>query len=358
MMKRFTPVIALLLFALNTAAAQTFRWNDPQPQATPPTHQPVDNETGTAHRYPDYHEGNLTALGETFRHTEMTAAHPKLPLGTIVQVTRTDNNQHVRVRINDHGAYCDGCIIDLSRAAADALGIPAGGSTQVRLTLMGTSSQNPQPPQPTLATVNQAGTPPPATQFTARGGAQPQPTIAQADTPGSATQITPRSTVQPQQQIVLPAATPATPTEYATNDADLEAETEFDDIHVEIIIPPCLPSAQLPAQQAQLQARTPAVSAAAETNVTVMEVPMSPYTVQFGAYAKLTNAKRHIQTLQAKGFNNIFLLQETQDDGSMLHRVIAAPFAKSSEAEAYVQELAQYHQMKGIVFRSTLEEVK
>lgn len=334
MMKRFTPVIALLLLALNTAAAQTFRWDDPKASPQPAIDQPVDNEAGAAHRYPDYHEGNITMLGETFRHAEMTAAHPKLPLGTIVQVTRTDNNQHVRVRINDRGAYCDGCVIDLSRAAADALGLPSSGSTQVRLTLMGTSSQNPQPPQQQLTAVAQANTPLPATQLTARGIAQPQP--------------------QP--------ALPTTPTEYATNDADfddadMEDDTEFDDIHVEIIIPACQPSAQLPAQP-MLQARTPVVGAANETNITVVEAPMSPYTVQFGAYAKLTNAKRHVQTLQSKGFNNIFLLQETQNDGSLLHRVIAAPFAKSSEAEVYVQELAQYHQIKGLVFRSTLEEVK
>jgi rare lipoprotein A len=341
---------------LNTAAAQTFRWDDPKASPQPAIDQPVDNEAGAAHRYPDYHEGNITMLGETFRHAEMTAAHPKLPLGTIVQVTRTDNNQHVRVRINDRGAYCDGCVIDLSRAAADALGLPTSGSTQVRLTLMGTSSQNPQPPQQQLTAVAQANTPLPATQLTARGVAQ-QPTHV-ADTPLPDAQLTARGIAQPQPQPALP----TTPTEYATNDADfddadMEDDTEFDDIHVEIIIPACQPSAQLPAQP-MLQARTPVVGAATETNITVVEAPMSPYTVQFGAYAKLTNAKRHVQTLQSKGFNNIFLLQETQDDGSLLHRVIAAPFAKSSEAEVYVQELAQYHQIKGLVFRSTLEEVK
>lgn len=318
MMKQFTLWTMAFLCLVQTATAQTFRWDDPKASAEAAAPKPVDHETGIANRYPDYHEGNTTALGEIFRHSEMTAAHPKLPLGTIVQVTRIDNGQSVRVRINDRGAYCDACIIDLSRTAADALGLSTNGSTRVRLTPMGTSQQN--PPAPTVAAVNPDMAPANPVQFTARGITGQQPAAYAAE------------------QV-----------------ADDEAE-EYDDIYVEIIIPACPPSAQLPEQQTRGAAS--ATPTTTDNHVTVIEVPISPYTVQFGAYAQLPNAKRHIQTLRAKGFDNIFLLQDRDDSGALLHRVVAAPFAQRTEADAYVQELAQHHQIKGLVFRAKLEEVK
>jgi rare lipoprotein A len=64
----------------------------------------------------------------------MTAAHRKLPLGTWVVVRRPDTGQTVRVRINDRGPFGDDRrVIDLSRAAADALGVTAMGVAPVEV---------------------------------------------------------------------------------------------------------------------------------------------------------------------------------------------------------------------------------
>jgi len=63
----------------------------------------------------------------------MTAAHRTLPLGTMVRVTNLNNHRSVVVRINDRGPFSRGRIIDLSPAAARALGIRDQGLMRVRI---------------------------------------------------------------------------------------------------------------------------------------------------------------------------------------------------------------------------------
>jgi rare lipoprotein A len=64
---------------------------------------------------------------------DLVAAHRKLPFGTSVHVTDVDTGQSVVVRINDRGPFGRGRVIDLSRSAADQLGIRRGGVAKVRL---------------------------------------------------------------------------------------------------------------------------------------------------------------------------------------------------------------------------------
>src|SRR5579859_868404 len=74
--------------------------------------------------------GHMTASGERFDPSKMTAAHRSLPFGTWVDVTRVDTGQSVRVRITDRGPFGhQERIIDLSREAAKELGILKNGVT-------------------------------------------------------------------------------------------------------------------------------------------------------------------------------------------------------------------------------------
>lgn len=72
---------------------------------------------------PRYRRRPKTASGEYFSPKELTAAHKFLPFGTIVEVTNLANNQTVLVKINDRGPFVKGRIIDLSKAAAKAIGM-------------------------------------------------------------------------------------------------------------------------------------------------------------------------------------------------------------------------------------------
>jgi rare lipoprotein A len=81
---------------------------------------------------PGFH-GKKTASGEIFDQGRLTAAHKTLPLGTKAKVTNLENGHSVEVEINDRGPYVGDRVIDLSRAAANALGFVDSGLTLVRI---------------------------------------------------------------------------------------------------------------------------------------------------------------------------------------------------------------------------------
>lgn len=91
-------------------------------------------ETGIASWYGGRFHGRKTASGEAFDMNALTAAHRKLPFGSWVRVRNLVNGRSVDVRINDRGPYIKQRVIDLSRAAAQALGV--GGTRQVEITLL------------------------------------------------------------------------------------------------------------------------------------------------------------------------------------------------------------------------------
>ncbi|MFI8609945.1 septal ring lytic transglycosylase RlpA family protein [Pseudomonas sp. NPDC077649] len=90
-------------------------------------------ETGKASYYGDRHHGRKTASGERFDQHALTAAHRSLPFGTRVRVTNLSNERSVVVRINDRGPFVRGRIIDVSRAAAERLGMLRAGVVPVRV---------------------------------------------------------------------------------------------------------------------------------------------------------------------------------------------------------------------------------
>lgn len=93
-------------------------------------------QTGYASWYGGHFQGRQTANGEIFDTNELTAAHRTLPFNSIVRVTNVKNERSVVVRINDRGPFVDNRIIDLSRAAADAIGLTAAGVGLVRLEIL------------------------------------------------------------------------------------------------------------------------------------------------------------------------------------------------------------------------------
>ncbi len=95
-------------------------------------------QAGVASWYGGAFNGRLTADGEVYDMSKLTAAHKTLPFDTLVKVTNLLNGKSVLVRVNDRGPYVEGRIIDLSRAAAEA--IDMNGVAPVRLDLKGTAT--------------------------------------------------------------------------------------------------------------------------------------------------------------------------------------------------------------------------
>jgi len=112
--------------------------------ALPPHLRPY--QVGTASWYGEDFVGKPTASGEPYDMYRLTAAHPTLPLGTLVRVTNLRNRHSVIVRINDRGPVVPGRIIDVSYSAARVLNFELKGIQRVRLDVV-----SPKRPVATLA---------------------------------------------------------------------------------------------------------------------------------------------------------------------------------------------------------------
>lgn len=102
-----------------------------------PRHDPNYDYTGIASWYGDDFHGRLTSNGEVFDMHKVSAAHPTLPLPSMVRVTNLENGRSIVLRVNDRGPFVHNRIIDLSRAAADRLGFRNQGTAKVRVTYVG-----------------------------------------------------------------------------------------------------------------------------------------------------------------------------------------------------------------------------
>jgi|SRR3954453_10638806 rare lipoprotein A len=106
-----------------------------KPVAKKPSHS-KPYQVGTASWYGSDFMGRATASGEPYNMYDLTAAHPTLPLGSLVRVTNLRNGRNVVVRVNDRGPVVEGRIIDLSYSAARALKFREQGIQRVRLDLV------------------------------------------------------------------------------------------------------------------------------------------------------------------------------------------------------------------------------
>lgn len=93
-------------------------------------------QRGNASWYGPGFSGKKTANGDTFNQAELTAAHKTFPLGSKAKVTNLKNGKTVEVEITDRGPFVAGRIIDLSRAAAEQLGIIGPGRAYVQVELL------------------------------------------------------------------------------------------------------------------------------------------------------------------------------------------------------------------------------
>ena len=91
---------------------------------------------GIASYYATKFHGKRTASGERFNSKVLTAAHLTLPFGTLLKVTNLRNMKTVIVRVNDRGPHVRGRIVDLSRAAAELIGMRHTGTARVELEIL------------------------------------------------------------------------------------------------------------------------------------------------------------------------------------------------------------------------------
>lgn len=138
-----------------------------------PAAEPNYAETGQASWYGAEFQGRRTASGETFDSEALTAAHPTLPIPSLVQVTNLENGREVIVRVNDRGPFHGGRLIDVSRRTAETLGFVQQGSARVHVRYLG--------PAPKRVTADGADVPSQSLPAVATLPAAPAPVLARTE---------------------------------------------------------------------------------------------------------------------------------------------------------------------------------
>jgi rare lipoprotein A len=115
-----------------------------------PEYDPGYDRSGTASWYGEPFHGRATANGEVFDRNVVTAAHPTLPLPSLVRVTNLANHRELVIRVNDRGPFVGDRIIDLSQEAARQLGFEREGTTPVRVQFIDLADARGEPPRPTV----------------------------------------------------------------------------------------------------------------------------------------------------------------------------------------------------------------
>jgi rare lipoprotein A len=111
------------------------KWYHPLPDAR------GFKQEGIASWYGEDFHGKPTSSGEVYDMNKVSAAHKILPLGTYVRVRNLQNNKEIDLRINDRGPFVAGRVIDLSKAAAKALGVYGPGTAPVEVVALGIAAE-------------------------------------------------------------------------------------------------------------------------------------------------------------------------------------------------------------------------
>lgn len=333
-------------------------------------------EAGTALYYADYLEGRRTASGEVFSQAEMTCAHKSYPFGTWLRVTRLDNQRSVTVKVNDRGPFCDGCVVDLSKAAAAQIDLLQAGRAEVKVEALGVT-------QPAVAQNNSAEL------FTARGGNDARPesfsTINRA-VPRSYSTVPQSYSQVPQSYSSVPRQTTSRIiTTTKSPSSELSAwEQELRNSSSAQVRPrtysyssPTLAS-RAGANSGSIRERTTTPAAATSTSGSASWTPnlaikgvapattpvpsnipssfnnvapriQAGYGVQLASYANYDNADKRQRTVYAKGVSNVFIKQGVSKNGAQVYRVVVGPFRDQQTAAQSLQQIKQTYAMKGFV---------
>jgi len=127
------------------------------------------SKTGEASWYGSAFHGRLTANGEIYDMTHLTAAHPTMPLPSYARVTNLKNGNSVMVRVNDRGPYEKGRVIDLSQKAAEMLDYAHTGMASVKVDYVGRAPLDGKDDSYLLASYRPGGAAPNATDGLPQG---------------------------------------------------------------------------------------------------------------------------------------------------------------------------------------------
>lgn len=250
--------------------------------------------------FADALHGRKTASGELYDKTLLTAAHKTLPFGTNIRVTRLDNKKSVVVRVNDRGPFMDGYVVDISRKAAEAIGLIRDGVTKVKIEVVESKSSTVQPTTYSTPTAAPGTTP---------------TTHATASRVASASDAT--------TQLVKPKKSGTTTTDATTSVAPLAYSS----------------SASPQPQVVPMQASAPTIKVAEVYQIEIKSVQSKSFGLQLAVLSNSENLFQEISRLQATWPGKVIMSHEA-NGAAATFKLILGPFATRKDAEAQQKKAA------------------
>ena len=296
-------------------------------------------EYGLASYYSDFFQGKPTASGELYDNTKLTGAHKTLPFGTLVKITRTDNNKSVQIRINDRGPFISGRVIEMSREAANRIGLISDGSASVKVEVVSEKTEADE------KAVTQAPEAPKSYETKDSDSEKDKPEVAAAA--GKKADVA----AEKKQEVKKPApATPAREAKPAAKEAKPAAKEK-----ATVNKKPESPKKQQPAKAAD-QPAGPAVLVKASDYQTydLFEIALKRpqkkgFGVQIASLSSQDALFRKLAELQEKWFSNILVSVQQGENNSTHYRVILGSYATEKEAAAYRDSLKKNKKISGFV---------
>ncbi len=243
-------------------------------------------ELGLASYYSDLFHGKPTASGELYDKDKFTAAHKTLPFGTTIKVTRLDNGKSVQVRVNDRGPYISGRIVELSRAAAEKIGLVTDGVARVKVEVLSKKDQS-------TAKIATATNPSTSKGTVSTKGSESK-TVQKKESGASAKPKT------------VPVSTSSAKKDVAGSGSELY-------------------------------------------EVSLTKEEMKGFGVQVAAFKSEDAMFKKVQELKAQWFDKVLVSVAETKDGSKIYKIILGSFETKDAAEEYKKNLKKNKKMDGFV---------
>ncbi len=305
-----------------------------------PREQPDYDEEGIASWYGPTFYGHRTADGEIFNASDMTAAHPTLPMPVYVRVTNLDNGRQAVLRVNDRGPYANNRIIDVSEHAAEVLGFKRAGTAHVRVQYLSRADNGAAPPDEgrndDAAVADNAPSPAADAAASAADAAEAARTAALNAASAGADMAARGAPVAVSPAIALPMPQTGDTPDDAGEGTDAPAvELPSGDPEststapVSVASLPATPAADAPAP---LPPPVPAAATAGpQPSAAGSTQARTHLYVQAGAFSSRENANRLISLLASIGS---FFISPVEKAGTELYRVRSGPFDDLAAATA------------------------
>ena len=279
-------------------------------------------QEGIASWYGAEFDGRPTASGEIFNSSLLTAAHPDLPFGTLLNVTNKHNNKSVTVKVNDRGPFVSGRIIDISKAAAEELDMITTGTAPVIIRRIDTVIT----PGSTANGADPLWTAPPEAPPPAPPAAAAPPPAPAAPPPPQRLEMSPAEPRPPAQQPPQYAPPPPPPQQpqYAPPPPQQQPQYAQPPVQPQYAPPPAQP-APPPAVQSPRYSRAELIPM---NSTRLPPLPEKKYRLQVGAFRVPRFAVLAFETLKNAGLNpayeryeNLYRVVLPGINGSDLDRV-------------------------------------